>query len=446
MSAISASSIYRDSLEAIAYQGKTSPLYRDLTFAFQRCIDERIISNNKFGALGIDDIIFRHTGIKAEVKLDPSRGLINACAYPIILDSSNPFTQMWHELGYTAHVDDWTHTQKRILPFTRDLKGSIDLGKSRVTGVFSKIPTQIYMGDGLWTNTTMTAAEIAAICLHEIGHVFTFFEMLLHTTTTNLTLMCAKRDINRAPNKEERLKLVFEVANVLGARVDNAEKLADPRTQDADFIAIYLSAISNGSINSTTAAGAKYDLRSSEVAADQWANRHGAGLALTMGLAKLPGYSSYKMPIFAHAAVDILMLTARIAMMVFSATAAPIMVALAGMWVLGWLAVGDPEFRIYDDPAERLHRIRKDIVQILKSNIHDKKVRAALLQDLNEIDPFIAQYKDYRSIMNRLWIFVGSNRRAQYKQMRLEQELESISNNNLFVAAAKLQQLNDNKG
>ena len=87
-------------------------------------------------------------------------------------------------------------------------------------------------------------------------------------------------------------------------------------------------------------------------------------------------------------------------------------------------------------------RLRKDTVHNLKSNLYNAKVREILLADLKQIDEIAAKFKDYRSIMNRLWIFIGSNRRAQYKQMRLEQELENLSNSNLFVAAAQLQTIN----
>ncbi len=448
MSLPTASSVAKSSLEAIAYQGGPSPLYRDLVLLFQRAIDEDrsgtggTYSPRKFEALNIGAVVRKHTGLNIDIKLDRDLNLVNACALPIILDPNNPFLQWIHDIGLGEVAEDWTTTRKKILPLTKELRGAIDLHHSKVSGVFSKIPTEIYMGAGLWRRAGMTAGEVAAICLHEIGHVFTFFEMILHTTTTNLTLMCAKRDINKMPSHEERVKLVYDVADALEVKVENVDKLASPNTAPTDFMAIFMAATSNSGMANTTQHGGKYDLRSSEVAADQWANRHGAGRDLALGLGKMYHGDVASMPIFIQAFIDIIGLCRWIALVVFGAAMMPALSAIIVLLTLGWLGLADPEFRIYDDPQERLLRLRKDTVHNLKSNLYNAKVREILLADLKQIDEIAAKFKDYRSIMNRLWIFIGSNRRAQYKQMRLEQELENLSNSNLFVAAAQLQTIN----
>jgi hypothetical protein len=182
------------------------------------------------------------------------------------------------------------------------------------------------------------------------------------------------------------------------------------------------------------------------VVADQFANRHGAGRALVTALAKLFRESpdSYTRPIWLSFIFDVLKIIFYTGVISFAAISNPLSISLwiaIGSMVIGYLAVSNPELRIYDDPAERLERIRKDTIQTLKSNIFNQKVRNKLLADLEEMKEIAKPFKDYRSLANMLWIYIGSSRRRQYKQMRFEQELEKLVNNEIFVKAAQLQSL-----
>ena len=436
--------IMKASLEAIAYQG-VSGLFRDLTLCMQRAIDEKIDNQVSFMKLNLGAIVFKHTGLAIQFKLDPEPGLANASAMPIILDPNSPFLQVFKDLNLSRYADAFTSTHEKIIPVCKDLRGSIDLGKSKVSGVFSSIPTEIYLGSGLWSVSKLNAEEIAAILLHEIGHVFTYFEALTHTTTANITLMCAKRDINKMENQEERIKLVFEVAQFLDANIEDAKKLADPNLSDSEFHSIFLAGI--GSAKTITYTDTKvYNLRSSEVVADQFANRHGAGRALVTGLAKLDREFSdiYTRPIWLSFIFDVMKIISYIGVLVSATIASPAGIALwlaIGCMVIGYLGMANPELRIYDDPAERIERVRKDTIQTLKSNIFNQKVRNKLLADLEEMKEIAKPFKDYRSLANMLWIYIGSSRRRQYKQMRFEQELEKLVNNEIFVKAAQLQSL-----
>lgn len=440
----STKNLVKASMEAIAYQGQ-SGLFRELTAAFQQCIDRNIKDQKEFMALNMGEIVARHTGMAIQFKLDPQVGLINACAMPVILDANSPFLQAYKELGYGAYTDSWTTTHEKILPLCRSLRGSIDRGRSRVTGVFTKLPTDILMGSGLWLTLRLNAEEIAAICIHEIGHVFTYFESLLQATTTNITLACAKRDINKMPSKEERLQLVFEMAEFMQVKLDNAEKLADPTTRPEVFCSIFLAAA--GSRVRSSAGANQYDLRSSEVVADQFAARHGAGRATATGLHKMNAAfdPTLTAPIWLHYITEVIKLSVMAIGLAAGAAAAPVaavaMLGLVGLAVMGYLANPFVEFKIYDDPKERLDRIRKDLIQSLKTVRFDAKQRAVLVRDIDEIAELVNTIHGARTLMNMLWIYVGPNRRAQFKQMRFEQELEKLVNNDIFVKAAKLQTL-----
>lgn len=443
----SVSQIVRSSMEAIAYQGSTSGLFRDLTAAFQTCIDNSIKDQKSFMALNMGEIVRMHTGMAIQFKLDPEVGLVNACAMPILLDPNSPLLQLYKDLGYAFALDAYTTTHEKILPLTNSLRGSIDLKRGRVTGVLTKIPTDIMIGSGLWLTARLTAEECAAACIHEIGHVFTYFESLLWATTTNITLTSAKRDINRMPDGDMRIKLVFEVAQALQVKIDKAERLADPKLSDSEFQAIFLAAM--GSERARTGAGSgNYDLRSSEVVADQFAARHGAGRQIISGLYKMHKQVNDPVtrPVWLHYFGEVRKLLATTGVVAFLFAANPIAgviaIAMVGLSALAYVSGANPELKIYDDPQERFARIRKDLVQSLKTIRFDPKERAVLLRDIEEIDEIIKTIHNKRTLMNMLWIYVSGERRRQFNQMKFEQELESLVNNDVFVNAAKLQTLN----
>lgn len=440
----STKNLVKASMEAIAYQGQ-SGLFRELTAAFQQCIDRDIKDQKDFMALNMGEIVARHTGLAIQFKLDPQVGLINACAMPVLLDPNSPFLQALKTLGYGTYVDSWTTTHEKILPICRSLRGSIDRGRSRVTGVFSKIPTDILMGSGLWLTLRLSAEEIAAICIHEIGHVFTYFESLLQSVTTNITLASAKRDINKMTSKEERLQLVFEMAEFMQAKLDSAEKLADPNTRPEVFYTIFLAA--RGSAPRTSAGAWQYDLRSSEVVADQFAARHGAGRAIATGLHKMNAAfdPTLTAPIWLHYVTEVVKLSVTIIGVAAATVANPgagvFVLGIFALAAMGYMANPFVEFKIYDDPKERLDRIRKDLIQSLKTVRFDAKQRAVLVRDIEEIGELVDSIHGARTFANLLWNYVGPQRRTQFKQMRFEQELEKIVNNEIFVKAAKLQSL-----
>lgn len=436
-------SIAREAMEAIAYQGSSSGLFRDLTAAFRVCADKAITDQKSYMALNMGDIVFRHTGLAIQFKLDGQVGLINACAMPVLLDGNSPLLQVYRELKLGALVDAYTTTHEKILPICRDLRGMIDLKRGKVSGVFSKIPTDILMGSGLWLNNFLTPEECAAVCIHEIGHVFTYFESLLWTTSTNITLASAKRDINKMTDPNERIKLVFEVAEFMQAKIDDAERLADPKLSDVTFSTVFLSAATSPDVR-TSSGSNTYDMRSSEVVADQFAARHGAGRHIVTGLYKMhaSAHDTRLKPVWMHFVSEVVKIGVYVGITVTGAAAS---LPTAGVYLLIsaaiYLGLANPELKIYDDPKERFERVKHDLIQSLKTQRYSPKERQILVDDIAEIEAVIKTMHNRRTFMNTIWILVTPNRRRQYSQMKIEQELEKLVDNDIFVRAAQLQSI-----
>jgi len=101
----------------------------------------------------------------------------------------------------------------------------------------------------------------------------------------------------------------------------------------------------------------------------------------------------------------------------------------------------DYEERVYDTPADRLKRIRGDMIQSIKDPNMDRKTRATLTKDILLMDDLIGKARDFQSFFNVLWKYMSSKRRKAYNDRILQQELETVINNPLFVRTAQLREL-----
>lgn len=423
------------SQEAIAYQGGKSMLFQDLTFAFQNYIAGGVYNQPAMDKLNLSGIVQKHTGLHIEFRIEP--GTMNANAIPPIIDPNSPLLDRFRAMGLSdvGQLGDYLITFRKVTAFSKDLSGSIDRANGRVTGVFSKILTSITMGTGLWDQGKLTPEEVAAVCLHEIGHVFTFFECLMQTATLNMVLASANQALAHTTDMNHRLQLVFETQQALGVKVEDQEGLARPGIKSDAFNAVFLKACMDPKLRSA-AGSATYDLRSSEFLADQFAARYGAGRALVIGLDKMHTVlgDGHRLPMAAH----IVFQAFRTAVYLLSLFVFPITTVVVATLFLIFMP---NESHVYDMPAERMARVRNDLVQSLKDTSLPAKVRQQLVQDIEALDKIRQGVEDHRTLMDYVWIALTSKRRGQYAQMRFQQEIEKLVNNDFFVKAQQFKHL-----
>lgn len=430
------------SQETISYQGGKSLLFFDLSTALQRFIEDGKMSQLDMDKLNLDRIIKKHTGLTVDVKLQLH--LVNAFAVPPVIDPNGPLLDRFRAMGATRVEDfgDFMIGFKKICALSDELRGEIDLGKGRVSGVFANLPTVLTLGSGLWEDLKLSGEEVAAIALHELGHVFTFFESLMQTVTTNMVLNSASQALAKTTDMSHRLNLVFETQKATGVKLENPEAVAKPGMKEDAFCAVFIKAKMDPSLRSATGSSS-YDLRSSEFVADQFAARYGAGRALVTALDKLYTKSGafgglLGAPHRRSTATWFIIESLKTAVYILSIMQLNIrMIAL----LLMYMVVSNPEARVYDDPGERLTRVRTDMVQSLKDQNLSEKTRAALAADIKVIDTITDGIHDRRELLNYIWIALTSKRREQFSQMRFQQELERLVNNDFFVKAQQLKNL-----
>ena len=102
------------------------------------------------------------------------------------------------------------------------------------------------------------------------------------------------------------------------------------------------------------------------------------------------------------------------------------------------LIAGDADNPTYDRPGERFKRIRDQIVENLKDKKLNEDSIHRLRADLAAIDEVLATVNDRRQWLGAVVDMISNNARKVRNQEILQQELEDIAVNELFVKAAAL--------
>ncbi len=430
------------STEAVQYQGK-SLFFQDLTLAIQQMKDENDITSNFLEVVGIDRIVFKHTGLLTTTEIaNDGDMMFNACAYPPILDANAPFWNPHNDMGWSDYIESEKIGERKLKTYLDNLRATIDRRKGRVGGLFSKIPLKMFLGYQLVKE--LTAEQAAAIYLHEIGHLFTFFEILIDTVATNLAIGAASEALGKATTLNQKVEILFAYERITGRKLQDVRALAEAKVDSEGYGTILIREYV-GAPTRSQADSFIYDLRGSEFAADHFASMHGAGKDLVMGLDAL--YVKFKVPVRqsfgAWCVLQALQVGALIVLALLP-TLNPLNFLLnIGIYitVIGFFLNPYVNHDIYDEPKARVERVRNNLVQALKNLKLSQKDREALLKDIELVDNVSKDMVDRRQLFGILWTSLTPNRRKQYNQIKFQKELESVINNNLFVSAGKLNNL-----
>lgn len=414
---------YQQGLEAISYQGK-SKLFTELTALFAESI-----KRNGGNARDISECIKRNTGLNCNFIFEAE---INAYIYPVQLSTANTLLNPAMGSLYKSVFSDYIDKHQKVLKDLSDLRGEIDLENSMVSGVFSKLVQSIHIGKGLWNQLELTAEEMAAVTIHEIGHGFTFISALIETVSTNVAVHSMVDVMRKTADRKIRLQLVTDFCKATGAVAEDPEALADAKPSTELYTTLVLRKKFNHRDPRSAAGSITYDLRAAEFSADQFAARHGCAAPLAAGLDKLFRFD----PSYKASGLKMAMLRAFTFALFITMNILFFGLPLFFMGLL--LMSGGMENEIYDANGERLTRIRNDLVQSLKNPKLPKAERQALIQDIETVDAIRKDVKDRRGLYQYLWISLTSKRRNEYRQMRIQQDIEKLIASDLNVHSQKL--------
>lgn len=421
--------------EAIDFQSGT--FFKELALALSPYVGQSNISKDAYSKLStlLNKIINRHTGISASV------GFTHMGTHVLVpdIDGSNPMVVEWAE---TLSSNDGFKIIKAA--GGRDT-GRVNINKSEVRGVFSKPIVKIGVEYGLFSTYGMTAEEIAAIILHEVGHYFVYCEMMDKTTTNNLIMFGLDQALRQSTSPKEREMAIERAGAAVGFERTVVEDLKK-NTNDKNVVTIFVTE-SNQALR-TSSGHSFYDINSFEMAADQFAARHGAGRHLVTGLDKLYAdsgvgrttkFNYYLMQVASVVAI-LLGLAAGIAGFVVGQVHFGIFFLL-----ISWGALtsahtfgGAPT---YDKPLDRAMRLRRQLVEQSKQSNLPKEIVQSLIKDVALIDETVKDYSRQTGWLESIdnFLFRSSRRRAD--NVQLQKDLERLAINDLFLQSSELKHL-----
>ncbi len=424
------------SQEAIQFQDGS--FFKALTGAYKSFENEKP-SAKQSASLGklLASMIEQYVGMNCEVVIKDHE----TCIYVPEIDKNNVLYGEW--FGWADNADG----MKMIKKASGRSSGGIDLRKSRLSGDFSKYKPTIYIDLRLFTK--LTSEELAAITLHEIGHFFTYCEMLDRMVSGNFVLLGLDAVLRSGADIKEKEIALEEAGKALGMDKAVVEDLKKSNSDKA-VMTVYISEFA-GSLKSQNCHNF-YDMNAWEMASDQFAARHGGGRHVVTGLDKIykmygMSYSGGKFTYYLMEAMKVLR------MITLLATAATTLAAgIAGspfmlIYAVLLMGIGYLDLRsshesggtpTYDKPKDRALRVRRQLVEQLKQQTLPAEIIKSISEDIKIIDETIKDYYDQVGWLEQIDLFLFKSSRQRRDSVKLQQNLERLAMNDLFLQAAKL--------
>lgn len=439
------------SQEAISYQSG-SLFFREMTLLFEGIKEQRDFTASALEEAGLASLIKRYTGLSVKVFVDRSNFDYNAAIKVPDIDSNAIFNDYFKSIGLAGVLYGEQISEAKLRSVSEDLRGTVDLKRGRVSGLFSKLTMPLILGRSLMTE--LHADEIAAAVLHELGHAFNWFWILTQTVSTNLAITVASAALNNARSYKERLELVHVYGRSTGVKISNPSEIAANETDISGYQSVLLRETVDSRARSATDSKL-YDMTGDEYLADQFAVMWGSARAFASGDAKMNKYfgDAYKQHYLAYffteaskVAYQGLLIGLGLSGLVVPAAGGAIVLLLIPVFTLTALFTPGRTMSRYDGPFERMLRVKQSLIQALKDRQLPPADQTKIREDIEFIDSLIAGGKDRRTLFDIIWTSLTPARRKQHNQIRFQKELESAINNNLFVSVSKLNQLAQPQG
>lgn len=411
-------------VEAIAYQ--STKFYDELTDLVEQYRKAGIYSTTEAAKIGIPKLIEDYTGMSVRIDVEDSWSP-NAMIRIPDMDKNHPMLNNFYR-GWFTNNDMHTISKMVNDKFT----GIIDRKNAKVAGHFSKITAPMYLTTAILKSEKFTSREVTAIMLHELGHLYTYFERIIDLVSINYAAWSAAERIMKTEQDTDRVVILTEFSNAVDANLIEKETLAKLDGKEVIFTHLVCETVKN---RRNEEGDMVYSYRGYEFSSDQFAVRHGAGSDLAIALDKVyraqfinPSYLSWP----THVAIQSVSFLYHL-LMASSGFVGTLFTALV-------LLAARPMNKTYDDPRQRMERIKREMVGELKLKLSDER-RRQLVQDVEAIDTMMVGVKDKAEWLEAVWKYLLPAGRSSQAKMEFQQTLERLANNNLFLQAARLDNL-----
>lgn len=337
--------------------------------------------------------------------------------------------------------------QSKLLKSQEGKKGTVNIHKAVVTGIFSEYEHPLFMNFGLMMKyTDMTAAEITAVMLHELGHAFNACYYSDRTDRTNQVLASIGQRIANRQGAGDIDYIHKEVSKFTeGVKKEEIDQILNGPKVVAGLLwfKLVIGAVKN-QLRSD-----RYNDTAYEELSDSFAGRFGYSRALMTGLDKLSAHgvekhpSALKFSYLLEFMVMIAVAAGCVALLI--SPGAFLMGAYFSLFSLFMAYTGGEEFQdyTYDKLKDRYTRIRQDLVEQLKDKSLNQAVVKGMLADIKVMDDIIKETYTHRGLVNRFSNLVFSSNREALASIEAQKLLETLASNDLFVASANLRHMKD---
>lgn len=396
----------------------------------------------------IQNLIFDR--IKMTVVINTQEGL--AAILPFYLSQNSIFLRKFHRK--IEIVAD--QTEKRETGFA---KGFVDEANVKLGGVFSEYSVSLFMEFDKLFIMGLTAKEIVAVMLHELGHGFYACAYSSRMDRCNQVISDALR---KGDNSDKSKFIEVTYKELKGTypqiRKEAVENLTSPNPA---IVCMGAYSILAESVFQQQEAS-KYDDTSFEALADNFATRFGYGEYLVSGLEKLyPGGLKFK---WYGDAINSAVLTMSIVVGFFESLAAlkfwgtvlgggldsifkffgvyqaMVKFIWASLFMFYLFKTSGESGRnyTYDELEKRYNRIRAQIIEAIKTKELTKKEADSFIESAEMIGSLIKDVKPYRGPLDFIFnTFNPKDIRAKNSIDR-QQAIENLLTNDLFLMSMKL--------
>lgn len=402
------------SQESIDFQSPA--FFKELTIAFTELKAAKKGAAESEVVPRLSAVVKHHTGLNIAFNI----GNIDPCVDIPQVDKNHPLVNSLIR-NYVSSSDGLT----MIHNAGGQVRGSVNLTTGKVTGIFTEVKSTINLPLKMFSGDKYSAEEIAAVTLHEVGHLVTYYEYITRTVTTNQVLAGVSKALDGSGNIEQREAVLLSAKQALKLKDFDEKELA--KSTNTKVVEVVL--VSQIVKQTESELGSNvYDFSSWEMLADQYVARYGAHRHLVTALEKIYGsmwnISFRSLP--SYLAMEALKL---------------VMLFLAPGIAVFFIVMDGSGDGTYDRPGVRMKRVRNQIVENMKDKELSKDDHARLAADLVVIDDVIKRIEDRRQFLEVVWNTISPSSRKAYKQELLQRDLEAIAANDLFVKASELRQL-----
>jgi hypothetical protein len=375
-------------------------------------------------AIALSKMIKNRFNMTIEVKFI-TRFFYNACIYYPQLSKNTGIVYQQHR----PYVNSAEFYKQFDVIMQKGTLGWMDKKKAKVYGLYADLPSKMEIGIPLVKDSELSDGVIAGIVLHEIGHAWDMFAGVgvMYSYTRGMSEI---QNVFTGLTEPEDRKVVIDYLNKSGyvnIKRDNYDRIVSLDAEKAATVIItdhILELRSQSGISG-------YENKTSEQGADTFAARFGAAKDLAVGLDFIHASHHSKLNKKTHYLIQFIKLGLIIGLP-----------TLIGVFLVEmFIDYTEGHKEVYDDPKNRLDKLKQQILIQLKDVTIEDDLRKSLLTDLDQIQLLINTYSDNSTFTKVVVQLLSSKNRSRLRQNEVLFHLERMSNNKLFASASRLKEI-----